>query len=65
MNEQQAKGTLVRARGRIEAFLGRLTGNRRQQAGGVAHQVEGAVRHGVGDVQQAAGKHGNPDAPTR
>jgi uncharacterized protein YjbJ (UPF0337 family) len=57
MNEQHAKGTLARIRGRIEEALGRLTGNRRQQVGGVAHQVEGDVRHGIGDVQETVKRH--------
>ena len=51
------KGTLVKFRGRIEAALGRLTGNHRQQAGGVVHQVEGDVHNGVGGVQEAAKRH--------
>jgi uncharacterized protein YjbJ (UPF0337 family) len=57
MTDQRVKGTLVNVRGRIEAALGSLTGNRRQQAGGIAHQVEGDVRRGVGDVQEAAKRH--------
>jgi uncharacterized protein YjbJ (UPF0337 family) len=55
MNEQQVKGTITRAKGSVEAFLGRLTGNRKQQATGVVHKVEGDVRRGVGDVQESVG----------
>jgi uncharacterized protein YjbJ (UPF0337 family) len=64
MNDQQVKGSLVKGRGRIEAFLGRLTGNRRQQAKGVVHQAEGNVRHGIGDVQQAVERPAGQD-PTK
>lgn len=59
MNEQQTKGNLARIRGRIEEALGRLTGNRRQQVRGVARQVEGDIRHGVGDAQDAVKRHEN------
>jgi uncharacterized protein YjbJ (UPF0337 family) len=62
MNRQQVKGTLLRARGSLESLLGRLTGNRRQDAKGVAHQVEGTVRHGIGDVQQAVERTPEPAA---
>lgn len=62
MNGQQTKGTLARARGKVESFLGRLTGNRRQQAAGVTHQAEGAIRHGIGDAQQAV-EHPEGPAP--
>ena len=51
MNQQQLKGSLLRARGSLESLLGRLTGSRKQDAKGVAHQAEGAVRHGIGDVR--------------
>ena len=64
MNHQQTQGTLTKIRGKIEAALGRLTGNRRQQVRGVAHQVEGDVRHGVGDAQDAVKRH-EDNAPTR
>ena len=64
MNEQHTKGTLAKIRGRIEEALGRLTGNRRQQVRGVARQVEGDVRLGVGDAQDAVKRH-EDNAPTR
>lgn len=57
MNEQQVKGTITKAKGSVEAFLGRLTGNRKQQATGAVHKVEGDVRRGVGDVQETVGHH--------
>jgi uncharacterized protein YjbJ (UPF0337 family) len=64
MNEQQTKGILATTRGSIEGFLGRLTGNRRQQAAGVVHTTEGNVRKGVGDVQQAIEQPADP-GPTK
>ena len=64
MNDQQAKGTLVKVRGTLESFLGRLTGNRRQDAKGVAHQAEGTMRHGIGDIQQAVEHKPEPDTTT-
>ena len=68
MNQQQVKGTFLRARGSLESLLGRLTGNRRQDARGVAHKAEGSVRHGIGDVQQAVertpGPSTEPDTTT-
>ncbi len=62
MNEQQTKGTLTKAKGNIEAFFGRLTGNRKQQVKGAAHQVEGDVRHGIGDVQQTIERPTEPES---
>lgn len=53
MNQQQVKGTLLKARGSLESLVGRLTGNRRQDANGVVHQAEGSVRSEIGDLQQA------------
>ena len=59
MADQHLRGTLLKVRGRIEQGLGRLTGNRRRRAGGIAHQVEGSARQGVGGIPDAVRGHGD------
>jgi uncharacterized protein YjbJ (UPF0337 family) len=53
MTEEQTKGTINKARGRVEAAVGKLTGNRRQQVLGKARQVKGGAQVALGDLQQA------------
>jgi uncharacterized protein YjbJ (UPF0337 family) len=53
MTSQRAKGTVNRYRGRLEEVFGRLTGNRHQQASGVARQVKGSAQKGIADIADA------------
>ena len=53
MTDEHTKGALSKARGKIEEGLGKLTGNRPQQARGTVRQVQGQAQEGLGDVQDA------------
>lgn len=53
MTDEHTKGTISKVRGKIEVWLGRLTGNKGQQVKGHARQVQGAGQQGLGDVQDA------------
>jgi uncharacterized protein YjbJ (UPF0337 family) len=57
MNDEQTKGTVNKARGRVEEGLGKLTGDRKQQVKGKARQVQGSLQQGLGDVQGAVRRH--------
>lgn len=63
MADQHAKGTVNKIRGTFEQWLGKLTGNRRTRAGGVARQAQGGIQQGVGDVQDAVKRHEGEDQP--
>jgi uncharacterized protein YjbJ (UPF0337 family) len=54
--KQRAKGYGRNFVGRVKEDVGNLTGNRDVADSGVADQVEGSVREGVGEVAQAAGQ---------
>ncbi len=51
MTDEHIKGAISKAEGTVEAGLGKLTHNRKQQAHGKAKQVQGAAQNGLGDVQ--------------
>ena len=53
MNKDQAKGHMKDLAGKARAKLGSLTGNRSEQAKGIAKQAEGKVQKGVGDLKNA------------
>jgi len=53
MNKDQAKGH-VKDLAKARAKIGSMTGNRSEQAKGVANQAEGKVQKGVGDLKNAA-----------
>ena len=53
MNKDQAKGASKVALGKVQHKTGKLIGSRRQQARGIARQVEGVVQRRVGDVKEA------------
>jgi uncharacterized protein YjbJ (UPF0337 family) len=53
MTEQHTKGTISKARGKLESWFGSLTGNRKTQVKGKARQVQGSAQEGLGDVQDA------------
>ncbi|MBI2762360.1 MAG: CsbD family protein [Chloroflexi bacterium] len=56
MADQHIKGTVSRARGRIEETAGKLTGDRRTEAKGKLRQVQGKAQQGLGDVQDVVDK---------
>ena len=53
MNKDQVEGTLDKAKGHVKETAGKVVGNERLQAEGVADQVYGAVQKKVGDVKDA------------
>ena len=54
MNKDQAKGHMKDLAGKARAKIGSMTGNRSEQAKGMANQAEGKVQKGVGDLKNAA-----------
>jgi uncharacterized protein YjbJ (UPF0337 family) len=53
MNKDQAKGHLKDMAGKVRQKVGKVTGNRSEQAKGLANQAEGKLQKGVGDVKNA------------
>ncbi|KQT10663.1 CsbD family protein [Ramlibacter sp. Leaf400] len=56
MNEEQVKGKIKEGVGEAQEHLGRVTGNREQEARGHAREQEGKVQKKVGDVEEAVDK---------
>ena len=56
MNEEQVKGKLKEGMGEAQEQLGRVTGNREQEARGHAKEQEGKVEKKVGDVKEGVDK---------
>ena len=56
MNKDQAKGHIKDLAGKLRQKMGSLTGNRSEQAKGLADQAEGKVQKGVGDLKNIANK---------
>ncbi|MBA2963165.1 MULTISPECIES: CsbD family protein [Ramlibacter] len=56
MNEEQVKGKLKEAAGKVQKNVGEATGNREQEAKGTAREQEGKVQKKVGDVEQGVEK---------
>ena len=56
MKDEQAKGKIKQGLGEAQERLGRMTGNRKQEARGHAREQEGKVEKKVGDVKDAADK---------
>jgi uncharacterized protein YjbJ (UPF0337 family) len=56
MANEHVKGTLSKARGKLEEGLGKLTGNTQEQARGKVRQVQGSAQQGLGDVEDAVRK---------
>jgi uncharacterized protein YjbJ (UPF0337 family) len=54
MNKDQAKGHVKDMAGKVRQKVGKATGNRSEQAKGVANRAEGKVQKGVGDLKNAA-----------
>ena len=56
MKDEQVKGKMKQGMGEAQERLGRMTGNRQQEARGHAKEQEGKVEKKVGDVKDAADK---------
>ena len=56
MKDEQVKGKMKQGMGEAQEHLGRMTGNRQQEARGHAREQEGKVEKKVGDVKDAADK---------
>ena len=54
MNQDQVKGVVKQAVGKVQTETGKLTGDVSQQAKGVGKQVEGKAQKTVGDVSEVA-----------
>jgi uncharacterized protein YjbJ (UPF0337 family) len=51
MTGERTKGSINKATGKAQEGLGKLTGDRSQQAKGKAKQIQGSVQQGIGNVQ--------------
>lgn len=54
MNKDQAKGHAKDMAGKARQKIGKLTGNRSQQAKGVGNRAEGKLQKGLGDLKSVA-----------
>jgi uncharacterized protein YjbJ (UPF0337 family) len=59
MSDEHVKGTLSKAQGKVEEGLGKVTGNKQEQARGKARHVQGDAQKGLGDIQDAVRKPKN------
>ena len=57
MNKDQAKGHMKDIAGKMREKLGSLTGNRKEQAKGMANQAEGKLQKGYGDAKNIANRN--------
>jgi uncharacterized protein YjbJ (UPF0337 family) len=57
VNKDQAKGHLKDMAGKARAKLGKMTGNRSEQAKGMANRAEGKLQKGVGDLKNGGRQH--------
>ncbi len=58
MTSQHVKGAVSTAKGTAEVALGKAAGDRKLEAKGKAHRVQGKVQGKLGDVQDAVRKVG-------
>lgn len=54
MNKDQAKGHMKDLAGKARQKIGKLTGNRSQQAKGLGQRAEGKLQKGAGDLKNAS-----------
>lgn len=52
-NKDQVKGELKDIGGKMQEEVGKLTGNKQQEAKGLKHQAEGKLQTKVGDAKEA------------
>jgi uncharacterized protein YjbJ (UPF0337 family) len=53
MNKDQANGALKNLGGKAQQAVGKMTGNKHQQAEGIKNQAAGKVQTAVGDTKAA------------
>ena len=53
MTDLRAKGAINKAKGQVEEGLGKLTGDRHEEAKGKVKQVQGSAQQDLGDLQDA------------
>jgi uncharacterized protein YjbJ (UPF0337 family) len=53
MTDLRAKGAINKAKGQVEEGLGKLTGDRHEEAKGKVKQVQGSAQQSLGDLQDA------------
>jgi uncharacterized protein YjbJ (UPF0337 family) len=56
MTGERTKGTINKVTGKAEEGLGKLTGDRSQQAKGKAKQIKGSAQQGLANAQDAVRK---------
>lgn len=54
MNKDQVKGRTKDVAGKIQEKVGKLTGNKSQEASGLSKQVAGKVQKSYGDAKETA-----------
>lgn len=57
MNKDQVKGSLKRAKGKVQEVAGRTVGNPDLEARGDANQIAGKVQKSYGDAKQMVKKN--------
>ena len=56
MKDQRTQGTINKARGTVEAAIGKATGDPVEEALGHARKAQGGAQQGIGDIAAAARK---------
>ena len=56
MNNENVKGAVEKAGGKIKEAAGRITGNRKLENEGNVDQIKGAVHSAVGDAKDSVKK---------
>ena len=51
MADERTKGTITGVKGRVEETVGKVTGDKEQEAHGMAKQVQGDAQKALDDVQ--------------
>ena len=59
MADQHAKGAVSTVKGTVNEGVGKLTGDKTQEAKGKVQKVQGKAQGGLGDVQDAVRKGGH------
>ena len=62
MNKDQVKGAMKDAAGKVQEKTGAIIGSKKQQAKGLAKQMEGTAQKAVGDVKEAVKDAANRSA---
>ena len=58
MNNDQVKGGLKEAAGKVQEKAGEIVGSKSQEAKGMAKEVEGKAQKGLGDVKETVKNSG-------